>query len=61
MARYLAISRRGCAGSASRRRCSSCSRTAAWATVETAGGFPVRLIESGPAAGALAAARHGAA
>ena len=31
------------------------------ATVETARRFPVRLVESGPAAGALAAAAHGAA
>ena len=30
------------------------------ATVETARRFPIRLIESGPAAGALAAAEYGA-
>ena len=54
--RYLGGSATGCAGSASAAGSSSCSRTAALCEAETGGRYPVRLIESGPAAGALAAA-----
>ena len=45
------------AGSASTAAATSCSPRAGSATVETARRFPIRLVESGPAAGALAAAR----
>ena len=53
-------SKRGFESSASLARYSSCSQTAVCGDVSTATRFPVRLVESGPAAGALAAACYGA-
>jgi N-methylhydantoinase A len=54
-------SKNGCTAWESCLRRTSCCRTAVFATVDTAARYPIRILEPGPAGGALAASTFGAA